>query len=136
MLGGLGAQELPGGTPGVDKRPHRSRVGDGSVTIDPGKRDVEPKKVTYVAVTELRDWRNLEGTVIRARMMAFDRKPGASEDEPLTLVQKDKVRLWVEGRKKASEYPLSKLSKEDQAFIEGLVKAHEAAAAKGSSEEK
>jgi hypothetical protein len=94
----------------------------GSLKIRP-RPAPQTVKVTYVMVSDERDWRNLDGRVIRASLLAFDRKPGESDDALLTLVRDGKVRLLLEGRKKVTEYPLSKLSQPDQAFVKERVEA-------------
>ncbi|BCX47032.1 hypothetical protein HAHE_09400 [Haloferula helveola] len=100
----------------------------GSVSIRKTRPDQAPKKITYIAVCDVRDWKNKEGQVIRACMLAFERNPADPETKPLTLVSEGKVRLLLEGRKQFNLYPLSNLSEEDQNFVDGLIRARKAAA--------
>lgn len=128
MVGSAMAQDVPRNPlvpvpPGFETRDTVERQDiSGSVS---GSIKPQPKtrKVTYVMVSESREWRNLEGQVIRASMLAFDPKPGATGDEPLTLVRGEKVRLLVDGRKTPTEYPVSKLSEQDKSFVKRMVEA-------------
>jgi hypothetical protein len=97
---------------------------DISGTVKPGtKPQAKIHRITYVAVSELRQWRNLEGRAMRASLLAFDRLPGESDDGLRTLVRDGKVRFLLEGRKLATEYPLTELSRADQAFVRQLIEA-------------
>lgn len=90
---------------------------EGEVSIEKDK--AEPKKVTYTAVTDSRDWKDAKGKVIRARLLAFE----AAEGEVAGLVRDGQVRLLVDGAKRFSLLPMEKLSPEDRAFITGLAAA-------------
>ena len=113
--------------PAFDTRDVSDRQ-DGGATIDRTTPEKITKKVTYVVVSKRRDWRNTDGQVIQASMLAFDPLPGASKDAPLPLVRKGSIRLWIEERKKETEYPLAKLSPQDREFVNQLIEGQKAAA--------
>lgn len=101
---------------------------EGEVSIE--KEKAEPKKVTYTAVTDSREWKDAKGKVIRARLLAFE----AAEGEVAGLVRDGQVRLLVDGAKRFSLLPLEKLSPEDRAFITGLASARQKAGPPGKAE--
>lgn len=127
---GLPAQDFPV-TPHVPPAFETRDVGEvneGGASITRTQPQPKTKKVTYVAVSGSRDWKNTEGQVIQASMLAFDPPPGASKDDPLPLVREGRIRLWIEERKKVTEYPLAQLSPEDREFVSRLIEAQKAAA--------
>lgn len=135
ILGAHGQAEMPGGSPGSRPSPSgsgsemNSSGGGSSVSIrrmptTPAK----PRTTTYIAVTPLREWKNSEGTTIRASLLAFDVRKPDQPKVPLTLIRNGKVRLLVDGKKQFSEFPLAKLSVEDQVYIKKLVAATKQAA--------
>jgi len=87
---------------------------------DQKKKKKKPQKLNFTAVSEVRDWRDTKGTIIRARLLAFDAGDRSASKEPLTLIMDGKVRLLIEGRKMFSEMPMKRLSPEDQTFVKGL----------------
>lgn len=127
---GLPAQDFPvtPHTPPAFETRDVGEVNDGGVSIDRTTPEKITKKVTYVVVSKRRDWRNTDGQVIQASMLAFDPPEGASEDAALPLVREGRIRLWIEERKKATEYPLAKLIPEDREFVSQLLEAQRAAA--------
>lgn len=118
----------PGKTPTAFETNSTGQTGEGSVSIDRTTPEKITKKVTYVVVSKRRDWRNTDGNIIQASMLAFDPLPGASKDAPLPLVRNGNIRLWIEERKKETEYPLAKLSPQDREFVSQLLEAQKAAA--------
>ena len=127
---GLPAQDFPV-TPQVPPAFDTRDVGEahnGGASIERKKPEKITKKVTYVVVSKRRDWRNTDGQVIQASMLAFDPAPGASQDAALPLVREGRIRLWIEERKPETEYPLAKLSPEDREFVTQLLEAQKAAA--------
>ena len=86
-------------------------------------KPIEKRKVTYTAVSKLRDWENTKGKVLSGRLLAFE--PGNHEDsqKKLTLIREGKVRLLVESSKQFYDLSLDTLSKADQEYIAELVKA-------------
>lgn len=89
---------------------------EGEVAIK--KDEAKPTKVTFMAVTDSRDWTDTTGKVIRGRLLAFE----AAEGEVADLVRNGKVRLLVDGAKRFSLLPLERLSTEDRNHI-GLLAA-------------
>ena len=87
---------------------------EGEASIE--KQEGKITKVTFTAVTGSRDWKDIQGKVIRARLLAFE----AAEGEVADLVRNGKVRLLVDGAKRFSLLPLEKLSTEDRTHIEIL----------------
>lgn len=127
---GLPAQDFPV-TPHVPPAFETRDVGevnDGGASISRTQPQPKTKKITYVAVSGIRNWKNAGGQVIRASMLAFDPPQGASKDAPLPLVREGRIRLWIEERKKVTEYPLANLSPQDREFVSQLLEARKAAA--------
>ena len=77
------------------------------------------KRVTVIAVTKSRKWKDNTGKAIMGRLLAFE---PIKNQEPL-LIRDGKIRLLVDGAKSYNIFPLSKLGAEDQAYIKGLVAA-------------
>lgn len=123
LAGIVAAKEFPGGgTPTAFETRNLGDTGSGAVVVRPqSPPEKKTIKITYTAACPMRDWTNAAGQVIRATLIAYDREPDAPADAPLTLVREGKIRLWVEGGKTLTEYPLSKLGSADQAFVKGLV---------------
>ncbi|MCH7226956.1 hypothetical protein MLD59_12500 [Verrucomicrobiaceae bacterium E54] len=126
---GLAAQDFPV-TPHVPPAFETRDVGevnDGGASITRTRPQTKTRKITYIAVSGIRDWRNTGGQVIQASMLAFDPPPGASKDAALPLVREGRIRLWIEERKKVTEYPLAKLSSQDREFVNQLLEAQKTA---------
>ena len=77
------------------------------------------KKITYTAVTELREWKDTGGKVIRAYLLAFE----AVNGEDALLVKDGNIRFLVDGAKQSSPLPLERLCIEDRIYIGKLVAA-------------
>ncbi len=122
-MGGLAAAQEQEQHPSLPKTPTSFETrdaggtaeGDAAIQKDEGKTT----KVTFTAVTESRDWKDTNGKVIRARLLAFEPASG----EEAHLVREGKVRLLVDGAKRFSLLPLEKLSTEDRAHIGMLAAA-------------
>ncbi|MEP4079063.1 hypothetical protein [Haloferula sp.] len=127
LIGGLGAEEFTDSTPTAFETRNSGQTSESGVSM--AKRETKTRKVTYIAVCETRNWKNSEGTVIKAMMLAFDSDPKAPEKQPLQLVSEGKIRLLIDGAKQFNLYPLAKLSGEDQEFVNKLVAARKAEAA-------
>ena len=82
--------------------------------------DRSPRKVTFTAVTGLRDWRNSKGKVVRARLLAFDMGETKTGQRTPTLIKGGKIRLLLKDAKRFSEIPLASLSENDQKFVRKL----------------
>ena len=102
---------------------------DNEVSIE--KRENKPIKITFIAVTDSREWRDATGKVIRARLLAFD----APKGDEANLVREGKIRLLVDGAKAFSLFPLDKLCHEDRAFIGSLVAARKPQESPGKTAE-
>lgn len=81
------------------------------------REEGKTRKITYSTVTVSREWRDTKGTVIRARMLAFEAAPGQAQP----VVKDGKVRLLVEGKTRFNLLPLARLSHEDQEFVKTLI---------------
>jgi hypothetical protein len=134
MLGSAGLVSAEEGQPTPAQGPtafETRNTGDaeeGEVSID--RNEGKPRKITYTAVTDSREWKDAKGKVIRARLLAFE----AAEGEVAGLVRDGQVRLLVDGAKRFSLLPLEKLSPEDRAFITGLAAARQKAGPPGTAE--
>jgi hypothetical protein len=96
-----------------------------------------PKKVRYttrIVLSPSRVWTSNDGKPVEAKLIAFEdivveTPEGAAPPEPppkpehLTVVRGGKARLLVNN--KPMEVPLSRLSQDDQDFIEEIRKANE-----------
>ena len=82
------------------------------------------KKITYLAVSDHRDWTNDQGKIIKARLIAFD--PGDKQKFIPPIIIKDKnIRMLV--GQKPYIFPLSKLKEVNQKEIlelNNVFKAH------------
>ena len=83
-------------------------------------RKTTPRKIKFTAVSAYRNWRDTEGKVIIARLLAFESGDRSNDDKPLTLIRDGKVRLLVANGTRISELPMTRLSAADQAFVRGL----------------
>mgnify|MGYP000342021318 CR=1 FL=1 len=114
---------------GTETRNTGGGVGGGvSIRRQPASPPAEPRKITFVVVSPMREWRDVEDRRIRAALVAFDEEkvPDAREEDearPRILLRAGKVRLWVEGSKQVSEFPLARLSEEDQRYVRRMVEA-------------
>ena len=86
-------------------------------------------KVTYTAVSPLREWSSVKGKSVQGSLIAFEVGDHSQSQKELTIVRNGKIRLLVEGQKTFSLLALTFLSKKDQEYITGLVKARKEAAA-------
>ncbi len=125
-MGVAGAQDqnplLPR-TPTAFETRNAGGTGEGDVSIQ--KVEAKTVKVTYVAVTESRDWKDTAGKVIRGRLLAFD----AVKGDEANLVRDGKIRLLVDGAKGFSLLSLEKLCMEDRTYIGVLADARKPKAA-------
>ena len=119
-MGLAGAQEqnplLPR-TPTAYETRNAGGSGEGHASIQ--KEEAKTTRVTLVAVTESRDWKDNTGKVIRGRLLAFD----AVRGEEANLVRDGKIRLLVDGAKHFSLLSLEKLCTEDRTYIGTLAAA-------------
>ncbi len=104
-------------TPTAFETRNAGESAEGNASIQ--KVEGKPTKITYTAVTDSRDWKDISGKVIRGRLIAFD----VAKGDEANLVREGKVRLLVDGAKNFSLLPLEKLSTEDRDYIGTLVAA-------------
>lgn len=97
----------------------RNTSGTEEVEVSIEKQEGKATKVTLIAVTESRDWKDTTGKVIRGRLLAFE----AATSEEAHLVRDGKIRLLVDGAKRYSLLPLGKLSAEDRNHVSILAAA-------------
>ncbi len=102
----------------------RENVGSGlsGVGIIEEPKASEKIRVSFTAVSPLREWRNAKGVVIRGHLIAFEPGDHSDSDQPLTLISDGKVRLLVQGKNNFNVLPLTVLSKADQEYIVELAK--------------
>ena len=82
------------------------------------------KKITYLAVSEHREWTNDQGKIIKARLIAFD-SGDKQKFIPPTIIKDKNIRMLV--GQKPYIFPLSKLNEVNQKEIVELnngFKAH------------
>ncbi len=106
------------------KRDLGGTLGTGVVGIK--RAQTKPVVITYIAVSESRAFVSEEGKSITAQLVAFEEGDPAKLKRPLTLIKEGKIRLLVDGRRKANVLPLAKLREEDQAFVQAVDEANQA----------
>ena len=102
----------------------RNAGGTGEAHASIQKEEAKTIKVTLVAVTESRDWKDNTGKVIRGRLLAFD----AAKGDEANLVRDGKIRLLVDGAKNFNLLSLEKLCTEDRTYIGALAAARKPSA--------
>lgn len=107
-------------------------TGGSSVGIKP-TAPREPIIVQITAISPERDWTNLKGKVINARLLSFT-NPAPGETGPITVVVDGKVRLLLTATRKTTDYPIDQLSEADREFIATVEKGVAAAAKAATSE--
>lgn len=97
------------------------------VTVVPRNPEPKVRQVTYLILSEERQWLSTEGKQVTGKLIAFEEVvvEGVKGDVPLpqpalpshpTVVREGKVRLLV--NRKASEVPLERLVEPDREFVE------------------
>lgn len=129
LVTGAEAQSIPANplAPKVDGQNSGRRnlggVGDigGAVGAKP---DPAPKTVVinYVTVTPLKEWTNLEGRKIQARVLAFS-APAEGQTGPVEVIREGKVRFLIPGKPQPVDYPLDQLVEEQRTELENIAKA-------------
>ncbi len=118
---------VPGEAGGTSKR---NLGGGGDIGVATGAKTDTSKRtvvINYVAVTPLKDWTNLDGKTIKARILAFS-APKPDEEGPVEVIRDGKVRLLIPGKPKPIDYPLSNLTRAHRDEIERIAKAAAAGA--------
>ncbi len=117
----LAAQSFPvtPATPeAFKKRDIGSGLGGGVVGVQRVK--TKAKTIQYIAVSEPRPWKNKDGKVVTASLIAFEEGLPEEVKRPLTLVKDGKIRLLVSGKSKASLLSLTKLDEASQDFVKAV----------------
>jgi hypothetical protein len=85
-------------------------------------REKETIVINYNAVSALREWTNLEGKKIKARLLAYSiPKPGKTG--AVEVLREGKVLFLIPGQTKPIQYPKDQLEDDDQIEIERIVEA-------------
>lgn len=94
------------------------------VAPQPSPHKKKTTKITYLAVTDNKEWVNTEGKTIKGRLIAFD--PGDKKKFiPPTIIKENNVRILIGS--KAYVFPLEKLKEDNRNEILNLMngfKAH------------
>jgi hypothetical protein len=115
-----------------------TRTIDGGSSVSPGVAPARPndekitQHITQLSLSEMRSWTSSDGKVIEAKLIAFEdlrveSVNGAVVKQPEppkypTVVKDSSVRLAV--NRKPVILPLTRLSKEDQEFVEKIRLQH------------
>ena len=94
--------------------------------------------ITYTVLTKEREWENIDGKIMKARLLAFPSliETTSKKDSHFTVVRDQKVRFLMSHNKRPAIYPLDKLSDFDREYIEEIVQAAVKAAKTPSSQQK
>lgn len=99
-----------------------------------GKRPEPEKKVVRVTVVgPRRTWTNSDGKKIEASLASFS-PSGKAEAGPIEVIREGKIRLLLDDQSLPVEYPLAKLSLDDQFYAKSAAQAVKSGAV--SSEKK
>ncbi|MEM9281906.1 MAG: hypothetical protein AAGA96_08775 [Verrucomicrobiota bacterium] len=102
----------------------KRNLGEGGSSISGGTVSGSVRQtqtVQYISVTPLRDWTNLDGKTIQARLLAFS-APEPGKTGPVEVIRQGKVRLLLSGGKAPVDYPLENLEEADRSEIERIAK--------------
>ncbi|MEM1295880.1 MAG: hypothetical protein AAGH89_10980 [Verrucomicrobiota bacterium] len=120
----------------------RRALGGGSISNDGGAVIVAPptpkpqiKTVYFTAVSPSRQWKAADGRMMIGRLMAFS-APKLGESGPVEVIREGKVRFLRSGSKSPVDFPLEKLSEEDQRYVKGIAQAAKNGPPKASAPEK
>jgi hypothetical protein len=115
------------GTPGHPIKRSGGGLDQPGVSIVPGDQPKITKYTIHVVLSEVRPWQSSDGKTLEGKLIAFEDvtmeaptdgapPPAPAAPKNPTLVRDGKVRLMI--GKTAFEIPLTRLSADDQAFIE------------------
>lgn len=132
----IAAAQFP--VPPQTKGGNQTRTIDGGSNVSPGVDTSRPKdeKITHLltqlSLSELRSWTSSDGKVIEAKLIAFEDLAAESRDganvkvtqppKHPTVVRDGSIRLAV--NRKPMVLSLSRLSKDDQDFVEKIRLQH------------
>ena len=88
----------------------------GASIITPKTSEIKKttKKITYLAVSDHKEWTNDQGKIINARLLAFD-SGNKEKFIPPTIIKENNIRMLV--GQKSYIFELKKLNKENQKEI-------------------
>lgn len=98
-------------------------------TITPSSTAPTVRRITYLTLSPLRQWTGTDGKTLMGKLIAWEESVDSNPSKPLsskpitekpTLLKADRVRLLIDN--KAFEVPLTRLSAEDQKFIQDIQK--------------
>jgi len=114
-----------------------STAGTGSSVglVSAGKKQ-EPKIITYTVLTKVREWENISGKKMRARLLAFPSPGETSKNTQLIVIRDQKVRFLMSYNNTPAIYPLEKLSDFDREYIEEIALGVAQATKTSSSQKK
>lgn len=98
--------------------------GSASVNVTPGTPAAAARTVViqYTAVSPMRQWTNVEGKTMIARLLAFA-APAEGEAGPVEVIREGKVRFLLDRGTDPIDYPLIQLSQPDQIDIKAIAQA-------------
>ena len=107
-------------------------LGNSSIGISPAKPKPQPQKIvkhiTYMAASPKRAWTSTDGKTIVAALLAFDPDPKAKKPVAPVIVKDGKIRLLK--NEKPFILPLTRLQKNDQAYVAKIAEAAKASVTK------
>lgn len=109
--------------------------GGGASIVAPKQPAPQVEIVTYIALTELREWKNYKDVKIEARLLAFS-APEEGKTGPVEVIKDGKVRFLVEKTRAVFDVALEKMSEEDKALIKKIAEQAKAGPPKVAPEAK
>ncbi len=113
----------------------RNLTNGGANVVSPRLPKREVTIVYLTAVSAPRQWTAADGRKMVGRLMAFP-PPKSGQQGPLEVIRDGKVSLMRSGTKKPVEFPLEKLSAEDQKMVKAIAEAVKKSAQNAKSAEK
>lgn len=127
-LDSLSAQTVPANplVPKGSVKSSKRNIGGGSGGLEAGisaqTREKETVVVQYNAVSPLREWTNLEGKKIQARLLAYS-IPAPGKTGAVEVLRDGKVLFLIPGQTRPIQYPKDQLEDDDQIEIERIAEA-------------
>jgi hypothetical protein len=117
----LGALPAPAQTgKGFTPRPVES--GGGASVVSPAPPAPKVVVVTYTAVCAPRQWTDDQGRTMVGRLLSFT-EAREGDPTPLVVVRDGQIRFLRSGAERPVDFPLAKLSPEDQDVVRGIEQA-------------
>ena len=102
----------------------------GDIGVKVPDRKPESKTVTYTLISKERTWKSSDGKEVKASLLGWKLPDGTIE-----VIREKNIRVMIEKTKKVFQFPLERLSEDDQSFVkttqiqfERMAEAKEAAA--------